>query len=73
MIIPYQELEPDTLRNLVTEFVSRDGTDNGYDQDLDSRIGQVIAHLKSGEAVIVYDMELESTNIIPKAEAVNFE
>ncbi len=29
MIVPWQELEPDTLDNLIQEFVSRDGTDYG--------------------------------------------
>ncbi|MGI9276048.1 MAG: YheU family protein [Endozoicomonas sp.] len=72
MIIPYQELETETLLNLLTEFVSRDGTDNGFEQDLESRIEQVLSLLKSGEAVIVYDMELESANIIPKSEAAKF-
>ena len=29
MIVPWQEPEPETLDNLIQEFVSRDGTDYG--------------------------------------------
>ena len=29
MIVPWQSLDPDTLQNLLEEFVSRDGTDYG--------------------------------------------
>lgn len=31
MLIPYEQLEPDTLTRLIEDFVSRDGTDNGDD------------------------------------------
>lgn len=70
MIIPYQEIEKETLHSLISEFVSRDGTDNGFDQSLDSKIQQVIKQLESGEVVITFDFETESTNIVPKAEAI---
>ena len=69
MIIPYRELEKDTLQNLIADFVSREGTDNGFDQDQDSRIRQVMQLLKSGEVAIVFDPETESVNILPAQEA----
>ncbi|MRI32448.1 hypothetical protein EOPP23_05545 [Endozoicomonas sp. OPT23] len=72
MIIPWQQIEQDTLMNLVSEFVSRNGTDNGYDLSLEKRIQQVVQQLKVGEAVIVFDAETESVNIVPKAEASAF-
>lgn len=67
MIIPYTLLEPVTLRNLIEEFVSRDGTDNGYDQSLDSRVKAVLALLKKGDAEVVFDETQQSTNIVLKA------
>ena len=73
MIIPYQELEKETLHNLVAEFVSRDGTDNGYEQDLDNRIDWVIHLLKKGEAAIIFDTELESAQIVSKEAASKYE
>ncbi|KEQ17332.1 YheU family protein [Endozoicomonas numazuensis] len=73
MIIPYQELEKETLNNLIADFVSREGTDNGFDQDQESRIQQVMGLLKSGEVSIVFDPETGSVNIIPAKEAQQFE
>ena len=29
MLIPYDQLEPDTLTRLIEDFVTREGTDNG--------------------------------------------
>ncbi|WP_062270515.1 YheU family protein [Endozoicomonas arenosclerae] len=73
MIIPYQELEKETLNNLIADFVSRDGTDNGFDRDQESRIQQVLGLLKAGEVAIVFDPETESVNILPSQEAKHFE
>ncbi len=69
MIIPWKDLEADTLENLIIEFVSRHGTDNGDESTLESRIGQVMQLLKSGQVVIVWDAALESANILPIDEA----
>ena len=73
MIIPWQQIEMDTLTNLISEFVSRNGTDNGFELSLERRIEQVFQQLKTGEAVIVFDAETESVNIVPKAEASAFD
>ena len=69
MIIPWDMIDKDTLRNLIEDFVSRDGTDNGYDQSLDNRVEQVINRLKTGEIVVVFDSASESVNIISKEDA----
>lgn len=66
MIIPYTLIEPETLNNLIEEFVSRDGTDNGFDQSLPDRVNRVMAALKSGEMVLVFDQESQTPNILPK-------
>ena len=69
MIIPWKELEPETLENLISEFVSRHGTDNGDESTLESRISQVMQLLRCGQVMIVWDPALESTNIVPADEA----
>jgi len=33
MIIPYDKLSPEALQALIEEFVTRDGTDTGYEKD----------------------------------------
>ncbi len=68
MIIPHRELTPDTLQNLIEEFVSREGTDNGYDDTLQQRVARVQALLEKGEAVILYTELTESANIILRSE-----
>ncbi len=64
MIIPWQQLEEATLHNLLTEFVTRDGTDNGDDTTLPVRIAQVLEQLRRGDAVVVWDELTETANII---------
>lgn len=55
MIIPYQQLQADTLRRLLEDFVTREGTDNGDDTPLAGRVASVRQALSRGEAVIVFD------------------
>ncbi len=69
MIIPYQELSPDTLHNLVEEFVSRDGTDYGETEIvLENKVEQVLRQIKAGEAFVLYSELHESCTIISKEE-----
>ncbi|NIP73340.1 MAG: YheU family protein [Gammaproteobacteria bacterium] len=66
MEIPYDHLEPDTLRALVEEYVTRAGTDYGeVEVPLPTKVRQVIARLERGEAVITYDPETKSCDIVP--------
>ncbi len=65
MIIPWHQLEEATLYNLLTEFVTRDGTDNGDDTTLPVRIAQVLEQLRRGDAVVVWDELTETANIVP--------
>lgn len=68
MQIPYQSLSSDTLRNLVEEYVTREGTDYGdYNLSLDDKVSAVIAKLHSGEVVILYIECNETVNIVEKA------
>lgn len=69
MIIPYEQINPDALRGLVEEFVSRDGTDYGWNEtSLATKVTQVLQQIKQGLVVIVYDSETQSCNIIPKQD-----
>ena len=65
VIIPYDQLSPETLYSVVEEFVTRDGTDYGEREvSLEVKISQIINQLKSKEAVIVFDQESQSCNIV---------
>nr|WP_231874208.1 YheU family protein [Alcanivorax sp. NBRC 102024] len=77
MIVPWKDLPPDTLTNLIEEFVTRDGTDYG-DQEVatSTKVEQVRTQLKQQEAFIVFDEVTESVSVMGKEqaeEAVNSE
>ncbi len=64
MIIPWQDINPDTLENLIKEFILREGTDYGMQEtSLDIKIKQVKAQLKAGSIAIVYSELHESVDI----------
>jgi len=66
MIIPIEELEVETLNNIIESFVLREGTDYGdYTTSLDEKVAQVRAQLESGEAVIEYSELHETVDIKP--------
>ncbi len=60
------DLSPETLRGLVEEFVTRDGTDYGaVERGVEEKITQVLAQLRSGEARLVFDPQTETANVAP--------
>ena len=64
MEIPHTALAPATLRNLVEEFVTREGTDYGSQVfSLDDKVRHVLRQLEQGSAVIVYDSSSETCHI----------
>ena len=74
--IPYDQLSPEALQGVVEEFVTRDGTDYGEEEiPLETKIAQVLAQLRSGKAVIVFDQETDSGTILrsddPLAKALD--
>lgn len=67
MIIPQDQLAPETLTSLLEEFVSRDGTDYGEEEvTLGEKVEEVRAKLISGEAVILFSESTGQCNIVPK-------
>lgn len=69
MLIPYQQLDPNTLNNLIEHYVHREGTDYGDTEvNTETKVAQVKAQLKSGEALIVFSELHESVNIVSKAQ-----
>ncbi|WP_321493385.1 YheU family protein [uncultured Desulfobacter sp.] len=63
--IPYDQLSPEALHGVIEEFVTRDGTDYGeVEVPLGTKIAQVLAHLRSGKAVIVFDQETETCTVL---------
>ena len=66
VVIPHEDLPPETLHRLIESFVNREGTDYGPRQwTLEEKVGHVIRQLERGEALVVYDAQSQTTNIIP--------
>ncbi|CAH0541656.1 YheU family protein [Vibrio marisflavi] len=64
MIIPWQKIDPETLRNLIREFVLREGTDYGENEiSLEDKIDQVKSQLESNEACVVFSELHETVDI----------
>lgn len=61
--VPYNQLSLVAFQGIIVEFVTRDGTNYGeHEIPLETKINQVLAQLKSGKAVIIFDQETETCN-----------
>lgn len=64
MIVPWNQLQPTTLRALVDEYVTRDGTDYGEREALvETKIQQVLRQLERGEIEVVFDPATQTCNL----------
>jgi uncharacterized protein YheU (UPF0270 family) len=68
VLIPASLLEADTLTRLIEDFVTREGTDNGDDTPLQTRVQRVRRALDKGEAVIVFDPESQQCQLALKRD-----
>jgi uncharacterized protein YheU (UPF0270 family) len=68
MIIPIEELDAETLQNIVESVVLREGTDYGEEElSFATKVEQLLTQLRNGEAVLQYSELHESVDIVPKA------
>ncbi|AUG99148.1 YheU family protein [Pectobacteriaceae bacterium CE70] len=69
MIIPWQQLDPETLENLIESFVLREGTDYGeHERTLEQKVADVRRQLEHGEAVLVWSELHETINVMPRSQ-----
>ncbi|ATM87799.1 YheU family protein [Yersinia massiliensis] len=67
MIIPWQQIDADTLDNLLEAFVLREGTDYGeHERSLAQKVEDVRRQLVSGDVVLVWSELHETINIMPR-------
>ncbi|MGD8175374.1 YheU family protein [Marinimicrobium sp. ARAG 43.8] len=70
MIIPYQQLSADALRGLIEEFITREGTDYGWEEtSLERKVQQVHTQVERGEVVIVFDHASETVSLLTREQA----
>ncbi|MDG4952895.1 YheU family protein [Actinobacillus equuli subsp. equuli] len=67
MIIPWQELEPATLNNVLDSFILREGTDYGEKElSLEEKRERLLTQLKADKVVIVWSELHQSLDIKDK-------
>ena len=69
MVVPYEKLSSDALSGVLEEYASREGTEYGsQDISMDSKVQQLKAQLMQGKALIVFDEESATCNLMLKRE-----
>ncbi len=69
MLIPWQQLAPDTLERLIEAFVLREGTDYGdAEVSLLEKVKHVRTQLEHGQVLIVYSQTEESVDLLTKQQ-----
>jgi len=66
MVIPYAQLQPETLRSLIEEFATRHGAVHGHvETAMPVMVTQIMAQLRAGRAIIVFDEQDGTCSIVP--------
>lgn len=69
MLIPWQELESETLDNIIESFILREGTDYGSQElSLEQKKDNLRLKIQKGSAVIVWSELHESIDIKDKMD-----
>ena len=65
--VPYDSLQPATLRAVVEEFITRAATDYGAtERTLEEKVADVMRQLHRREAAVVFDPDTNTVNIVPR-------
>lgn len=73
ILIPPDRLDAELLAALIEEFILQEGTDYGeHEATLASKVAQVRGQIVKGDALITYDEESETFNLITKGEYKRF-
>lgn len=63
--VPYERIDPETLRRMIQEFVTRDGAD--WDEagcTLEDKVEQVFRQLRNKKVKVVFDLASQMANIV---------
>lgn len=67
--VPYDQLAPETLRKVIEDIVTRDGTDYGaVEATLEQKSAALLRQLESGAAKLVVDLATETIGVMTKEE-----
>ena len=74
IIVPWKDLPPDTLHNLIEEFVTREGTDYGDTEIATAtKVEQVREQLKKEQVFVLFNDITESVSILSKEQLTDIE
>jgi len=63
--VPHQQIDPETLRRMIQEFVSRDGADWAeLGCSLEDKVEQVLLQLQKQQVKVVFDLRTQTTNLV---------
>ncbi len=66
MEIPYTQLSEDTLRAVIEEYITREGTDYvEQDYSLEQKVQQLKSQLQRREVLISYDPDTQTCHLLP--------
>ena len=64
--VPLDRINPETLRKMVEEFVTREWSDlSDADCTFEDKVEQVMQQLKDHRIKVVFDLTSETCNIVP--------
>lgn len=64
--VPYEQIDPDTLRRMIQEFVTRDGADWAEAGcSLEEKVDQVLRQLREKQVKVVFDLQSQTANLVP--------
>jgi uncharacterized protein YheU (UPF0270 family) len=63
--VPYERINPETLRNMIQEFVTRGGADwADAGCSLEDKVEQVLQQLRKKKVKVVLDLRSQTANIV---------
>lgn len=69
MIIPPSKLPAQTLRNILEEFITRDGTDYGdCELSLEEKVDRLYPQVFTNEVLIIFDEATETIQLVHKRD-----
>lgn len=72
MIIPWQDLDPATLENIVETVILREGTDYGMEEmPFERKKQNLLAQIRNGRAVVIWSELHETIDIKNKKDFFN--
>lgn len=69
MLIPWQQLNSDTLQRLIESYVLREGTDYGDEEvSLTDKAQAVLQQIQQGQVLILYSELHESVDLLTRQQ-----